>query len=68
MIIMGANLLCAHGWAGQTQLPYWRRISQSEIRKIAAAKKETAKARAGPEGETSFPYGVNKNSSFLLAP
>ena len=25
-------------------------------------------ARAGPEGETSFPYGVNKNSSFLLAP
>jgi len=45
-----------------------RRISQSEIRKIAAAKKEAAKARAGPEGETSFPYGVNKNSSFLLAP
>jgi len=26
------------------------------------------KARAGPEGETSFPYGVNKNSCFLLAP
>ena len=25
-------------------------------------------ARAGPEGETSFPYGVNKNSCFLLAP
>jgi len=24
-------------------------------------------ARAGPEGETSFPYGVNKNSCFLLA-
>ena len=24
-------------------------------------------ARAGPEGETSFPYGVNKNSSFLPA-
>jgi len=30
----------------------WRRISQSEIRKIAAAKKETAKARAG---KNSFP-------------
>ena len=27
-----------------------------------------AGARAGPEGETSFPYGVNKNSCFLLAP
>jgi len=26
------------------------------------------KARAGPEGETSFPYGVNKNSCFLFAP
>ena len=25
-------------------------------------------ARAGPKGETSFPYGVNKNSCFLLAP
>ena len=25
-------------------------------------------ARAGPEGETSFPYEVNKNSCFLLAP
>jgi len=40
----------------------------SLARKIAAAKKEAAKARAGPEGETSFPYGVNKNSCFLLAP
>jgi hypothetical protein len=36
----------------QTQLPFWRRISQSEIRKIAAAKKEAAKARAG---KNSFP-------------
>jgi hypothetical protein len=27
----------------------WRCISQSEIRKIAAAKKEAAKARAGRE-------------------
>jgi len=30
----------------------WRRISQSEIRKIAAVKKEAAKARAG---KNSFP-------------
>jgi hypothetical protein len=45
-------MLCAHGWAGQTQLPFRWRISQSEIRKIAAAKKETVKARAG---KNSFP-------------
>ena len=32
-------LLCAHGRVGQTQLPYWRRISQSEIRNSAAAEK-----------------------------
>jgi len=34
------NLLCAHGWAGQTQLPYWWRISQSEIRNSVAAESE----------------------------
>jgi len=45
-------MLRAHGRAGQTQLQFWRRISQSEIRKIAAAKKEAAKARAG---KNSFP-------------
>jgi len=33
-------VLCAHGWAGQTQLPYWRRISQSEIQNSAAAESE----------------------------
>ena len=44
--------MCAHGRAGQTQPPYWRCISQSEIRKIAAAKKEAAKVRAG---KNSFP-------------
>ena len=48
----GEKLLCAHGRVRQTQLPFWRRISQSEIRKIAAAKKEAAKARAG---KNSFP-------------
>ncbi|KKR15449.1 MAG: hypothetical protein UT42_C0001G0006 [Candidatus Falkowbacteria bacterium GW2011_GWA2_39_24] len=37
MIIKGVNLLCAQGRAGQAQhLFSWRRISQSEIRKIAA--------------------------------
>ena len=44
--------MCVHGRAGQTQLLFWRRISQSEIRKIAAAEKEAAKARAG---KNSFP-------------
>lgn len=35
-------LLCAHGWAGQTQpLFFWRRISQSEIRNSAAEKSES---------------------------
>ena len=48
-------LLCAQGRAGHF------------------AKRNTkfgggGKARAGPEGETSFPDGVNKNFFFLLAP
>jgi len=38
--IKGVNLLCAHGWAGQTQPPFWWRISQSEIRNSAAAESE----------------------------
>ena len=39
---LGSNdLLCAHGWVVQTQLPYWRRISQSEIRNSAAEKSES---------------------------
>src|SRR3989344_8843427 len=46
-------LLCAHGWAGQTQLLYWRRISQSEIRNSAATEKNwKRKVRAG---KNSFP-------------
>jgi len=53
--IKGVNLLCAHGRAGQTQLSYWGRISQSEIRKIAAAKKEAAKARAGKNSSPQPP-------------
>ena len=52
--ILGSSLsLPAYGREGQEQhLFSWRRISQSEIRKIAAAKKEAAKARAG---KNSFP-------------
>ena len=61
-------LLCAHGRAGQTQLPFWRRISQSEIRNSAAAEKNwNRKARAGKmKGEA---VNVN-NFKFLrsLAP
>ena len=33
-------MLCAHGWAGQTQLHLWRRILQSKIRNSAAAESE----------------------------
>ena len=33
-------LLCAHGREGQTQLHFWRRMSQSEIRNSAAAESE----------------------------
>ena len=43
----GSSLLCAHGWAGQTQLPYWRRISQSEIRNSAAAEKSESESEGG---------------------
>ena len=39
-------------WVGQKQHLLWRRISQSEIRKIAAAKKEATKTKAG---KNSFP-------------
>ncbi len=37
---MGEKLLCAHGWVGQTQLHFWRRILQSKIRNSAAAESE----------------------------
>jgi len=49
---MGVPYRCPRmgGWdKGNTS---WQRISQSEIRKIAAAKKEATKARAG---KNSFP-------------
>ena len=42
------NLLCAHGWVGQTQhLFSWRRISQSEIRNSAAAEKSESESEGG---------------------
>jgi len=53
LILTREFLLCAHGWVGQTQLYYWRRISQSEIRNSAAAEKNwNRKARAD---KNSFP-------------
>jgi len=58
--------LCAHGRAGQTQLPFWRRISQSEIRKIAAAKKEAAKARAGKNSFPPTPFLFARPSGKVL--
>ena len=42
------NLLCAHGWVGQTQhLFSWRRISQSEIRNSAEAEKSESESEGG---------------------
>jgi len=40
-------LLCAHGWVGQTQLPYRRRISQSEIRNPVVAEKSESESEGG---------------------
>jgi len=57
-----------------SSLPAHGRAGARATSSLAAyfAKRNTkfggGKARAGPEGETSFPYGVNKNSCFLLAP
>ena len=44
----------------------WRRISQSEIRKIAAAKKEAAKARAGKNSFPSTPFLFARPSDWIL--
>jgi len=60
--------LCAHGRAGQTQRPFWRRISQSEIRKIAAAKKEVAKARAGKNSFPPTPFLFARPSGKVFVP
>ena len=51
LILTREFLLCAHGWAGQTQLCFWRRISQSEIRNSATAEK----IGIGKRGRTKIP-------------
>ena len=61
-------MLCAHGRAGQTQLPFWRRISQSEIRKIAAAKKEATKAGAGKNSFPPTPFLFARPSGKVFVP
>ena len=40
-------MLRSHGWVGQTQLSYWRRISQSEIRNSAVAEKSDSESEGG---------------------
>ena len=57
-------LLCAHGRVGQTQLPYWRRISQSEIRNSVVAEKLESES----EGGQKFLVGMTlQPPSFLPA-
>ena len=51
----GVKLLCAHGWAGQIQLSYWRRISQSEIRNSAAAEKRGRAKIPSPQPPSFLP-------------
>ena len=60
-------MLCAHGWAGQTQLYYWRRISQSEIRNSAAEEKNwNQKARAGKNSFPPTPFLFARPSDWVL--
>jgi len=60
-------LLCAHGWVGQTQLPYWRRISLCEIRNLAAAEKNwNRKARAGKNSFPPTPFLFARPSDWIL--
>ena len=60
-------LLCAHGRAGQTQLPSWRRISQSEIRNSAAAEINwNRKARAGKNSFPPTPSLFARPSDWIL--
>jgi len=48
------------------QKKFWRRISQSEIRKIAAAKKEAAESEGGPR-RRNFVSLRGKQKFFLFA-
>ena len=60
-------MLCAHGRVGQTQLPFWRRISQSEIRNSAAAEKNwNRKARAGKNSFPPTPFLFARPSNWIL--
>ena len=58
LILTREFLLCAHGWAGQTQLCFWRRISQSEIRNSAAAKKSWNREAEEVRFELTIPFQV----------
>ncbi len=65
--LKGVNLLCAHGWVGQTQLSSWRCISQSEIRNSAAAEKNwNRKARAGKNSFPPTPFLFARPSDWIL--
>ena len=66
LILTREFLLCAHGWAGQTQLYYWRRISQSEIRNSAAGKNWNRKARAGKNSFPPTPFLFARPSDWIL--
>jgi len=67
LILTREFLLCAHGWAGQTQLCFWRRISQSEIRNSAAAEKNwNRKARADKNSFPPTPFLFARPSDWIL--
>jgi hypothetical protein len=67
LILTREFLLCAHGWVGQTQLRFWRRISQSEIRNSAAAEKKwNRKARAGKNSFPPTPFLFARPSDWIL--
>ena len=60
-------MLCAHGWAGQTQhLFSWRHISQSEIRNSAAEKNWNREARAGKNSFLPTPFLFARPSDWIL--
>ncbi len=66
-ILKGHNvLLCAHGRAGQAQLPYWRRILQSKIRNSAAEKNWNRKARTGKNSFPPTPFLFARPSDWIL--
>ena len=59
-------ICCARtGGLGQGQHLFWRHISQSEIRKIAVAKKETAKAKAGKNSFPPTPFLFARPSDWI---